>query len=189
MHEMQACDQKLKILNTNIAYCRTLEQTAFKITLSTKFFWNYIHSKYPHKPNDLNKLRWALSVPRHPKRIVPGKLKVCCNWHIARALPLKQKMHLKSKPLKLPDCICDLRWVSHLQHFCNFSSGKQIPAGRALRVMWIFVVRRMHPCGAWAPGRAQKIDLKAHQKALFPKICSISESWKIFAPLGISPKE
>ena len=128
MHEMQACDQKLKILNTNIAYCRTLEQTAFKITLSTKFFWNYIHSKYPHKPNDLNKLRWALSVPRHPKRIVPGKLKVCCNWHIARALPLKQKMHLKSKPLKLPDCICDLRWVSHLQHFCNFSSGKQIPA-------------------------------------------------------------
>ena len=89
MHEMQACDQKLKILNTNIAYCRTLEQTAFKITLSTKFFWNYIHSKYPHKPNDLNKLRWALSVPRHPKRIVPGNWKcaatdtllVLCHWN------------------------------------------------------------------------------------------------------------
>ena len=31
-------------------------------------------------------------------------------------------------------------------------------AGRALRVMWIFVMGRMHPCGAWAPGRARKID-------------------------------
>ena len=47
---------------------------------------------------------------------------------------------------------------------------------------------RMHPCGAWAPGRAQKIDLKAHQKALFPKICSIPESWKIFAPEGFRPR-
>ena len=40
------------------------------------------------------------------------------------------------------------------------------------------VLRRMHPCGAWAPGRALKNRAMSHQRALFPKIWSISESWQ-----------
>ena len=57
-------------------------------------------------------------------------------------------------------------------------------AGRALRVMWIFVVGRMHPCGAWATGRAQKIDLKAHQKALFLKFGQFRSHEKSFLPIA-----
>ena len=45
------------------------------------------------------------------------------------------------------------------------------------------------PLWCVSPRQGPKNWPKAHQKALFPKICSISELWKIFPPLKISPKK
>ena len=62
-------------------------------------------------------------------------------------------------------------------------------AGRALRVMWTSRVEANALLWCVSPRQGSKNWVSAHQKALFPKICSILESWKIFPPLGISPKE
>ena len=62
-------------------------------------------------------------------------------------------------------------------------------AGRALRVMWISRVEANAPLWCVSPRQGPKNWVSAHQKALFPKNCSILESWKIFPSLGISPKE
>ena len=61
-------------------------------------------------------------------------------------------------------------------------------AGRALRVMWIFVVERMHPCGAWAPGSARKIDLKLTRIHFSKKFRQFRSHEKSLLPEGFRPR-
>ena len=62
-------------------------------------------------------------------------------------------------------------------------------AGRALRVIWIFVVVANAPLWCVSPRQGPKNWPKAHQKALFPKFDQFRSHDKIFPHLGISPKE
>ena len=50
------------------------------------------------------------------------------------------------------------------------------------------VVRRMHPCGAWAPGRARKIDLKLTRRHFSQKFVQFRSHEKSFLPEGFCPR-